>query len=80
MPKSQKISIFTQEIKSIKGGSKVVFKEHALKDQETPEQKVQELQFKNESYIEVRDVEKGSRTLYTKPLYQHNYVKKEYQL
>jgi hypothetical protein len=80
MPKIEKITILTQEVKIIKGGSKVTFKEHLLKDQEAPEKKVEELQLKNEPYIEIRDTETGIRTLYTKQLYQHNYVKKEYKL
>jgi cell fate (sporulation/competence/biofilm development) regulator YmcA (YheA/YmcA/DUF963 family) len=75
----QNLKIFTKQIKTVKKVPKTVLVEHKLSDHEKVLKKLKDLQKLQEPYIEVQDLDKKTKTIYSKTLNALVYTKKEFK-
>lgn len=72
--------VFTRASKKVKGVPKFVLVDQKVTSEEEANQKIADLQKKNEVYIEVVNETTKIKTVFTKPLGAKNYIKKDFKL
>jgi len=79
MANKSKVQIFTKEVKKVKGIPSLVLVDQKVTE-DNASKKLEDLLKKGESYIEVRDENTKTKTVFTKDLNVKNYAKKESKL